>query len=880
MAMVILPAGAGAGQFAGKPDLVRIPVSGQVDVRELVVMDLDITTVRPGRHAEAWITAGERECLLAAGFQVISLPDPSREFLDTLGQQGYIPQPGREWTSYPTWGQMTDWLEEMETDHPGICRLISIGQSVQGRDLWVMKISDNAAVEEAEPEVKLISSMHGNENLGVPLCLNLIEYLLEGYGSDPEVTGLVDNREIFIMPLMNPDGYTHGSRYNANGVDLNRDFPDFVTDPVNTIDGRAVETALVMLWQPNQTFVLSANFHTGARVVNYPWDSTYDYNPDDTFFYNLSLGYAFRNEPMWNSSSFENGVVRGSLWYVIHGGMQDWNYYWYADYDVTIELSNPSSPPPSQIAGYWDDNRESMLYLIDLSGKGLTGTVTDAVSGDPLAAEINVSGIDMPTTVRCDPDHGNYVRPLYTGQYTVTYSADGYQPQTLDNVPVTWEDTTVRDITLVPLAVPGFSIVLVALDDTGGGNGNGVIEPGETVDLTITLENSGTGTATGIEADLGVSDQYVTIDQAQSTWPDLAEGATGDNSSADGGVEDSEIFPLVIGGTMVVTGPGPGSSNPPLVRVYSAGAPAQPMAEWSAYGTPAWGVNLAAGDLDGNGVAEVLTGAGPGAVFGPHVRAFSSSGAAVSAVNFLAYGTNKFGVNVSAGDFDGDGMDEIVTGAGPGAVFGPHVRGWNSDGGPVSPVAGVSYFAYGTPKWGVNVACGDIDGDGFDEIVTGAGPGAIYGPHVRGWNVDGAAAAAIPAVSFLAYGTNKFGVKVACGDLDGDGMDEIITGAGPGVVFGAHVRGWNVDGGSVSALPGVNFFAYPGALYGVSLGCGDLDADGFDEILTMPGPDPDQPARLRSWNVDGGAAAAGNVDFEAYGDLGLGYGGTVSGGAF
>jgi len=77
--------------------------------------------------------------------------------------------------------------------------------------------------------------------------------------------------------------------------------------------------------------------------------------------------------------------------------------------------------------------------------------------------------------------------------------------------------------------------------------------------------------------------------------------------------------------------------------------------------------------------------------------------------------------------------DEVVTGAGPGAVFGPHVRAWDYDGGSgVTQVPGVSYFAYGTPKWGVNICCGDIDGDGYDEIVTGAGPGAVYGPHVRG----------------------------------------------------------------------------------------------------------------------------------------------------
>jgi hypothetical protein len=211
---------------------------------------------------------------------------------------------------------------------------------------------------------------------------------------------------------------------------------------------------------------------------------------------------------------------------------------------------------------------------------------------------------------------------------------------------------------------------------------------------------------------------------------------------------------------------------------------------------------------------------------------------------------------VAAGDLDADGFDEIVTGAGPGAVFGPHVRGWNCDGeGPVAPLAGVNYFAYGTPKWGVNVACGDIDGDGFDEIVTGAGPGAIYGPHVRGWNVDGGSAAAIPEVSFLAYGTNRMGVNVACGDVDGDGIDEILTGPGPSSYFGAHVRGWNVAGGGVSAIGGINFFAWePGLLrYGAKIsGRADLDGDGNAEIMVGPGPDPVAGTPVRAYRFSGG----------------------------
>ena len=350
-------------------------------------------------------------------------------------------------------------------------------------------------------------------------------------------------------------------------------------------------------------------------------------------------------------------------------------------------------------------------------------------------------------------------------------------------------------------------------------------------------------------------------------------------------IDDIEIFGLEGSGgettaPVIITGPGEGPDNVTDVHGYLAGNTSAPAVVINAYGVDRYGVNVAAGNVDADEADEIITGPGPGAVFGPQVRLFDYNGTPLPGSSIMAYGTNKFGVNVAGGDIDGDGYAEIITGAGPGAVFGPHVRAFDFDNsGAMTPVPGVSYFAYGVPKWGVNVACGDIDGDGYHEIVTGAGPGAVYGPHVRGWNVDGGAATAMPGVSYLAYGTPKFGVNVACGDIDGDGCCEIITGAGPGMMFGSHVRAWNCDGSAVSNIVAINFFAFDGLLCGASVGAGDVDDDGKAELLVGAGPDEDAPALIRVYEFDGGTLTM-SLDFQGYSSDTITHGVNVTAGKF
>jgi len=227
-----------------------------------------------------------------------------------------------------------------------------------------------------------------------------------------------------------------------------------------------------------------------------------------------------------------------------------------------------------------------------------------------------------------------------------------------------------------------------------------------------------------------------------------------------------------------------------------------------------YGVKLASGDVDNDGYFEILTAKAKGDL--PQVRIFDEAGFMES--EFLAYDSNfKGGVNIASGDIDGDGIDEIITGAGQGG--GPHIRIFDKSGN----VKG-QFFAYSKDfRGGVNVAVGDIDGDGTDEIITGAGQGG--GPHIRIFDKNGNVKG-----QFFAYGKDfRGGVNVSAGDTDENAIDEIITGAGQG--GGPHIRIFDKNGNVKS-----QFFAYAKNFRGgVNVSAGDTDGDGTDEIITGAG---------------------------------------------
>lgn len=256
-------------------------------------------------------------------------------------------------------------LKMVTTRYPQLAQMVSIGKSVKGRDLWVVKISKNVRVNDNRPEFKYIANMHGDEIMGREIMTLLIEDLLTNYGKDPVVTQLVDTTQIYILPSMNPDGAALVQRGNANWVDLNRDFPDFTeTDNKNVPDGRAPETQAIMKWQAQHRFVLSANYHGGAEVVNYPWDTAPDKFPLYDLVRALSVEYAVNAPYIGASKVFNQGITNGYEWYEVNGGMQDWSWHWYKDLQLTVEVSNQKYPDPSTTSYYYQQNRKALLGYI------------------------------------------------------------------------------------------------------------------------------------------------------------------------------------------------------------------------------------------------------------------------------------------------------------------------------------------------------------------------------------------------------------------------------------------------------------------------------------------------------------------------------------
>ncbi|MHC1777217.1 MAG: M14 family zinc carboxypeptidase [Lentimicrobium sp.] len=448
------------------------------------------------RNDTVWAYANSRQLqrFSSAGYKINILPHPGDGPGVVMRDQVKLLKGIKTtWNFYPTYDAYVALMTDFQAMYPALCHIETITTLPSGRKILVAKISDNVTIDEAEPEFLYTSSMHGDETTGYVLMLQLIEYLLQNYGSNQEATDLVNNMEIYINPLANPDGTYYGGnnsvsgarRYNINGVDLNRNYPD--PEDGDHPDGNAwqPETVAFMNFAGQHDFVAAANFHGGVEVVNYPWDTWVTRSADDDWWQFVSREYAdtvHLHSPSTYMDYLNNGVTNGYDWYEVAGGRQDYMNYFHHCREFTIEISNVKLLPAAQLPAHWNYNFRSLILFMKQATYGFRGLITDEVTGLPIEAKISLTGHDNNhAEVYSTALHGDFYRPVKAGTYTVEISAPCYLTQTFTNQTITDYNTYMLNVQLVSAAGVTTSAVTSVTGNTAVSGGEVICEGSSSV---------------------------------------------------------------------------------------------------------------------------------------------------------------------------------------------------------------------------------------------------------------------------------------------------------------------------------------------------------------------------------------------------------------
>ncbi len=367
----------------------------------------------------------------------------------------------KAWDFYPTYDAYVSMMYQFEADYPDLCDVFSIGYTNNDHELLVARISDNVGQAEGEPKFLYTATMHGDETTGYVLTLRLIDLLLSSYGDNPRLTSMVDEIDIFINPLANPDGTFYSSnnniygavRYNAMGVDLNRNYADPKDGPHPDGNPWQTETKHFMNFAEQEYFQMSANLHGGTEVCNYPWDTWWELSADDDWWVYVCREYADTahvHAPSNYMTGYDNGITNGYAWYSISGGRQDYMNYFHGTREFTLEISDDKLLPANQLPDLWDYNQRSLLNYIEQVLFGLRGRITDSATGEALEAEVYVVGHEEDSSWAYSVlPEGNYSRLLNEGTYDIRFKKPGYITQVHENVVINNREATFLDIELV-----------------------------------------------------------------------------------------------------------------------------------------------------------------------------------------------------------------------------------------------------------------------------------------------------------------------------------------------------------------------------------------------------------------------------------------------
>ena len=345
--------------------------------------------------------------------------------------------------------EIEDFVKDIHARYPEITELKSIGKSLEGRDIWAIKISDNAKVKENEP-VFLVNAMHHAREVMTPeITTDMVEYLVTNYGSNSEVTTWVDNTEIWVIPMFNVDGnfkmWNENSMWrkntrNGHGVDINRNYPTGwnsckgssgntgAQDYRGTAPASEPETQAMMNFVSEIKPVFNISYHSYSEIVIYPFGCRPHKTPTDEAVESIGA-------EIGKKIDYKAGTA-WELLYNADGGDIDWMYQEHQVIPYVIEVN-------STMAGFhpsyskWRDktvlrNRPGWMHLLNkLQGPSLQGVVDRSEFHEIKIYKSGNSKVSQ--TYKINPD-GSYFVILKPGKYDVSF--EGTRTQTYTGISV------------------------------------------------------------------------------------------------------------------------------------------------------------------------------------------------------------------------------------------------------------------------------------------------------------------------------------------------------------------------------------------------------------------------------------------------------------
>jgi murein tripeptide amidase MpaA len=292
---------------------------------------------------------------------------------------------------YHNYTEIKDELTQLQTDFPDIARVVELGESIENRKIIAIKISDSVSVEEDEPEILFIGGHHAREWISVDVPFLLARYLLENYQNNTHIRNLVNSGEIWIVPLLNPDGHQYSVTSNrlwrknrrnngdgSFGVDLNRNYSFQWGGPGSSGDTYSEtyrgpqafsepESRAIRDLANDHNFLAMISYHNFSQLVLFPWGFTNSPPPDEALLDQLASAMA---DSIFNVHGKQYTPEQSSELYLASGDATDWLYGETTAPSFTIELRPRSSSPgfvlpENEIQPTFEENLPAALFLIE-----------------------------------------------------------------------------------------------------------------------------------------------------------------------------------------------------------------------------------------------------------------------------------------------------------------------------------------------------------------------------------------------------------------------------------------------------------------------------------------------------------------------------------